>query len=253
MYPILPHPLPLPQHQTPHPETCNEKLTATVLLTDGRTLDLPFTVLPPRPAVAILSSRITQPTPSPIQLSSPSDLPLGATLTVFLKSPTPFPRAQLIEIANADASLHTTLSVPAGTLILEDAHTVLATFDPLKLFGPSTFGPFRLRALAPASPSDPAGTPGPWLPLATIVRLPILTALHCPPDAALPCTLSGASLYLIDSLSPDPTFATPTPIPQDLVDPTLPVPHGTLYLRLRDDPTPINQLLLPSQADPPHR
>ncbi len=235
-------PSPLNTKPTFHP---NEKLTATILLQDGRTLDLLTAILPPRPVVAILSSRVTQPTPSPIQLTNPADLPLGGLLTFFLKSVTPFPRAEQIEISNADGSLHTTLSVTAGTLILEDAHTVLATFDPLKLFGPSTFGPFRLRALAPD------GTSGQWLTLTTIVRLPTLTSLHCPTDPAAPCTLSGTSLYLIECLSPDPTFATSSQVPQDFVNPTLPVPHATLYLRLRDDPNPINQLLLPIQTDPP--
>ncbi len=144
-----PSPSPNPKTAKPLALKPGDKLSAEVHLNDGRTLAVSTTVLPPRPVVTLLSSRITPPAPSPIQLSSPADLPLGARLTFFLKSKTPFPRTEQIELANADESLHTTLSVAAGSLVLQDAHTVFATFDPLKTFGPSTFGPFLLRALDP--------------------------------------------------------------------------------------------------------
>jgi hypothetical protein len=49
----------------------------------------------------------------------------------------------------------------------------------LKAFGPSASGPLRLRAVAPD------GTAGDWLPLATLVRLPTLTALTCPASAPM--------------------------------------------------------------------
>ena len=233
-----------------------EHLTAAVTLQDGRTLQVESIALPPRPALALLSAHITQPTPSPIQLTAPQDLPLGAQLTFFLKSPTPFPRTEQIEIANLDASLHTTLSVAAGTLILQDAHTVLATFDPLKTFGPSTFGPFHLRAITAE------GTSGDWLPLATIVRLPTLTALACPAAPAAgasasnltPCTLTGTALYLIDSLSLTQDFTNRIPVPEGYVDTSIPIPlpavaaTPTFYLRLRDDPTTTHPVLLPMES-----
>ena len=235
-----------------------ERLSAAVHLNDGRTVEISTTVLPPRPIVTLLTSRVSQPTPSPIQLSGPSDLPLGAKLTFFLKSRQTFPRNEEIELANQDESLHTTLSVGAGSLILEDTHTVLATFDPLKTFGPSTFGPMRLRAIAPASAAVPA-TPGDWLPLATIVRLPTLTNIHCPADPAQPCQLLGSELYLINALSLDPAFTAPTQIPDGFVDTAFNLPHPplatppavtlTLYLRLRDDPNTTHPTTLPLQTD----
>ncbi len=234
-----------------------DKLSAEVHLNDGRTLAVSTTVLPPRPVVTLLSSRITPAPPSPIQLAGPADLPLGARLTFFLKSKTPFPRTEQIELANSDESLHTTLSVAAGTLVLQDAHTVFATFDPLKTFGPSTFGPFRLRALAPASAAEPA-TPGDWLPLATIVRLPTLTSLGCPVDPTLPCQLTGSDLYLIDSIALTPTAPVSMSVPEGFVDTTLSLPHptsgsqnATFYLRLRDDPATLQPVTLDIAYDSP--
>jgi hypothetical protein len=238
----------------------NERISAEVHLLDGRTLETSTFVLPPRPIVTLLSRRSMLAEPSPIQLATPDDVPLGATLTFFLKSKDKFPRNETIEImsrdsvdasAQTDPPLKTTLSIAAGSLVLEDNHTVLATFDPLKTFGPSTFGQFRLRAVT----AD--GTNGQWLPLATIVRLPTLTGITCPPAPTAPCQLSGSSLYLIDSIALDAAFTDPTPIPEGFVDSTLAIPHPaiparttlnptvTLYLRLRDDATPINLVTLP--------
>ncbi len=210
-----------------------ERIEAKVLLNDGRTLEVAATVLPQRPEVTLLSRRVVPVGVSPIQLSTPDDLPLGSQLMFFLKSVTAFPRNGAIEIASAgDEELKTKLTVAAGTLVLEDAHTLLATFDPLKVFGASTFGPFRLRAVG----AD--GTEGEWVPLATIVRLPTLTALHCPADATQGCLLSGTGLYLIDAVAADLAFTTETKVPEGFVEPVLAMPRpvgGVFYVRLRDD------------------
>ena len=233
----------------------DEKLTAQAHLEDGRTLDMASVVLPPRPSVTYLSSRIAPTSspifPSPIQIATSADLPLGDQLLFFLKSRVSFPRTEKIEIASLDDSLQTALTVAAGSLVLQDAHTVLATFDPLKTFGPSTFGPFHLRAV------DPAGTPGEWLPLTTIVRLPTLTGLHCPAAPTAPCQLEGSALYLIDSVSADPNFTSPSVVPEGFVEPSLAMPRPTLtgafasfYLKLRDDPATPHQVTLPVQLDP---
>ncbi len=233
----------------------DQKLTAQAHLEDGRTLDIASVVLAPRPSVSYLSSRVASlgspAAPSPIQISTSADLPLGDQLLFFLKSRAAFTRAEKVEIASLDDSLQTALTVAAGSLVLQDAHTVLATFDPLKTFGPSTFGPFHMRAV------DPAGTPGEWLPLTTIVRLPTLTELHCPAVTTAPCALEGAALYLIDAVSPDPGFASPTSVPEGFVEPSLAMPRpalngatATFYLKLRDDPATPHQVTLPVQLDP---
>jgi hypothetical protein len=257
--------LTLPKNATPPNLKPNDRIAAEVHLQDGRTLKISAFVLPARPEVTLLSRRVVLPQPSPIQLASPEDLPLGAQLTFFLKSKEKFPRNEQIEImskdsgdvsAQADPPLKTTLSIAAGTLVLEDNHTILATFDPLKTFGPSTFGQFRLRAVA----AD--GTDGEWMPLATIVRLPTLTNLHCPAAATQSCLLTGSALYLIDAIATDPDFASPTPVPEGFVDTTLAMPHplsaakpapntpATFYIRLRDDPASTDAVTLPLETDP---
>lgn len=233
------------------PYKAGEHLQAQVKLNDGRVLEAAMVVLPQRPQISLLSRRVVPAGPSPIQLSSPDDLPLGSQLLFFLKSVTPFPRSGQIEIAGAaDDGLHTTLSVAAGTLVLQDAHTMLATFDPLKTFGPSTFGQFRLRAVL--KDASGAETAGEWLPLATIVRLPNLTALHCPADVTLGCTLSGTGLYLIDAVSADLAFTQETRVPEGFVEPTLAIPRpvaAVFYVRLRDDPATTHQVTMPIVVD----
>jgi hypothetical protein len=219
-----------------------ERLIASFSLKDGRTLTLPVTVASPRPSLTLLSKNIVQSGNSSIHLADQDDLPVTQQLVFSLKSPEPFPRAGKLEIANADETLHTTLSVASGNLILQNPHTLLVTLDPLSAFGTSAFGPLRLRPIAPD------GTTGDWLPLVTLVRLPTFTDLHCPPDATQPCTISGSGLYLVDSISADPTFANPTTVPEGFIGNTLTLPRPPktgFYLRLRDDPTATNSVTLP--------
>lgn len=231
-----------------------EKLSAQVHLQDGRNIPAETFVLPPRPSITLLSRRVTSAPATPIVLGSEQDLPLGAQLLFFLKSKEKFSRAEKIEIASVDGALNTSLSIQAGSLILQDQHTILATFDPLKLFGASTFGPFRLRAVAPD------GTPGEWISLATIVRLPTLTDLRCPTSPESTCMLSGSGLYLIDGVDNDLHFAAPTRVPEGFVEPALAIPHPhgpNFYLTLRDDSTSINTVtmsakrMLPSTESAP--
>ena len=148
------------------------------------------------------------------------------------------PRAEKIQIAQVDTQegempLETTLSVAGGTLVLQDAHTVLATFDPLKIFGPSTFGAFQMRAIAPD------GTEGEWIPLARIVRLPTLTAVACPADVTQSCNLSGSSLFLLDAVATNAGFSPETQVPEGFVDQNLAMSRpdaSGFFLKLRDDP-----------------
>jgi hypothetical protein len=174
--------LTLPPNNPP-PALHPGKETAEVALDDGRTLKLPFTIETARPAVTLLGRAAIAPasaakSPFQIHLGSPSDLSVGDALTFSLHSAQIFPRDGSIEIASPDGSLHTKLSVAANSMVLEDPHTVLATFEPLKTFGPSAFGPIQLRAVA----AD--GTAGDWLPLVTLVRLPSFTSLSCAASSA---------------------------------------------------------------------
>ncbi len=225
-------------------------LTAKITLKDGRGLALPVTVLGARPEVTLISKSIPRSTDTSIHLASDDDLPVSQQLVFSLRSPAPFPRSGKIEVANADDTLRTSLTVAAGTLVLQDPHTLLGTLDPLKTFGTSAFGPLRLRAVAPD------GTPGDWIPLAVLVRLPTLTDVHCTSDAAAACTLTGSSLYLVDSVGSDSALSNPTSVPAGFVGTSISVPHPssiaagrpgniTLYVRLRDDPSASNSVVLP--------
>ena len=68
------------------------------------------------------------------------------------------------------------LSFDNGGITLEDAQVAVATLDPAKAFGPSAFGPLQFRVIT----HDAAGD---WQPLATLVRLPMLSELEVSRDA----------------------------------------------------------------------
>lgn len=265
------------------PTKRDDHLTAQVALHDGRTVAVPIVVSAPRPVISLLRKSIEPVPDNPISMANADDVPLAAHLTFTLKSPSSFPRNGRIEVETLDGTLRTVLTLaPSGGLLLQDPHTVVATLDPLRSFGPSAFGPIHLRAVYPAANDrraadskteartearNDAATPGSslavadepestmtdWLPLATLVRLPVLTRLQCPTDATLPCTLTGSSLFLIDSLSIDPAFANPVPVPDGYTGTTLTLPHpaaSTIFLHLRDDPTVTDSAILPAAPVP---
>jgi hypothetical protein len=230
-----------------HPD---QRLVAHVALKDGRVLDLPTTVEPPRPKMSLVSKSI-QPgaTPTGINLTSQDDLPLDGQLSFLLKTEIPekLTRSEKIEIATNDESFTVTLSVADGSLILRDAQTLLGALDPRKAFGPSAFGALRFRPVAADN------TKGDWQPLATLVRVPALKEIRCPDSSDQPCQLSGANLFLIDSVSSDSQFTHAAPVPEALISSTLSVPHpgeSGLYLKLRDDPGTVFAVQLPVTSLP---
>ncbi len=227
--------------------------TALVELKDGRQFNVPVTVNPPRPEVTLLNEG-EQDDPAgasmPVEFGSPNDLPVDSQLVFFLKSDTPvnFPLDERVEVAVPDSSLHTTLGFSDGGLMLEDARTAVAKLEPLKSFGPSAFGPLRVRAIA----AD--GVAGKWVNLGTLVRLPNFNELRCPRSAAAPCTLSGSNLFLADSIAATQDFDTPTNVPLEFTGTQIQVPHpvnGVLYLKLRDDPKTVQTLNLAVTYRPP--
>ncbi|MFC5862801.1 hypothetical protein ACFPT7_10905 [Acidicapsa dinghuensis] len=232
---------------------------ASVTLRDGRTLHVPATVERPRPQVELLSKGVQQPTqdeaaPQPVQLGSPDDLPLQRRVVFFVRSKVPanFPRAEKIEVAAEDGSFSTTLSLADGSLLLEDAHTAVASLDPLDRFGASAFGPIQFRAVSAG------GVSGDWVPLGTLVRLPGFTGnptakeLRCPRSLAKPCLLTGTNLFLITSVGTVPDMSNAVDVPPQFTGTALTVPNvsrtgmtGTLYFKLRDDPDTVQTLNLP--------
>lgn len=238
--------LPLLASNDPSPValTAEEKLVAYVALKDGRVLDLQTTVAPPRPKVTLIGKTIQPaPTPSAIHFSNQEQLPQDGRILFFLKSEAPdkFPRTEKIEVSNEDESMDVSLSTAEGTLVLQDAQTVLATLDPLKSFGASAFGPLQFR------PVNADGTKGDWQPLAHLVRIPTLKEIRCPDTADKPCRLTGTNLFLIDSVASDAQFTHAVPVPLGFIDNTLtvPRPNGTLlYIKLRDDPSIVDTAVL---------
>jgi hypothetical protein len=160
-------------------------------------------------------------------------------------TPASFSRDQKIEVASNDSSFSTVLRVGEGGIVLQDSKTALVTLDPAKAFGGSAFGPIRFR------PVSGEGIPGDWQPLATLVRVPQLKELKCAEGAAL-CTLVGTDLFLLDQVGTDAQLANAVTVPEGFGDTALsvPRPNGTLYLKLRDDPTVVNTAVLPVTPEP---
>jgi hypothetical protein len=225
--------------------TPDQSFVAHVALKDGRVLDLQTTVEPPRPKVSLIGKTIQPgPTPSAIRFATQDQLPQDSRLSFFVKTEIPdkFPRNERIEVASEDESFDTSLTIADGSLVLQDAQTVLALLDPAKSFGPSAFGALRFR------PVSAEGAKGDWLPLVRLVRIPSLKEVRCPDSPDKPCTLSGANLFLIDSVASDGQFSHTTPVPLGFAESTLtvPRPNGTLlYIKLRDDPSRVNPVALP--------
>lgn len=228
-----------------------DSATARVLLKDGRAFRLTATVAPPRPRASLIAKGVQLPDArldSNIQLANEDELPQDARLTFSVRAQAPanFARDETVEVATADGSFSATLSLDNGGLRLEDARIAVATLYPAKAFGSSAFGPLQFRVSL-------NGAAGDWLPLATLVRLPALKELQCPAAAELPCKLSGADLFLVDSVSGDPGFDHPVQVPDGFPGTVLPVPHpgnGRLYVKLRDDPSVINLARLEAQPLP---
>jgi hypothetical protein len=158
-----------------------DSLTAHVFLKDGRTLELSTMIASPRPQVKLLSKSVqiaaSSDTSAIIQLGNPNELPQDGRLSFFLKTQVPenFPPAEKVEVATADESFHVLLSEKDGSLTLQDSKTVFATLDPMKLLGPSAFGPLKFR------PVNESGAEGDWQPLASLVRMPDLKEVRCTP------------------------------------------------------------------------
>ena len=223
-----------------------DSIVARVTLKDGRVLDLASKVDAQRPSVSILNKSVQFDSPSssaPVRLGSQEELPQDGRLNFFLKtqSPEAFSATEKIEVATADESFRVLLSFKDGNLTMQDTKTVLAVLDPMKLLGPSAFGPLKIR------PVTDDGINGDWQPLVNLVRIPSLRAVRCA-GPEKPCTLSGDKLFLLDSVSTDADFANPVTVPEGFVEDALaiPPPKGkTLYIKLRDDPATIDTVALP--------
>jgi hypothetical protein len=222
-----------------------EHVTAKILLHDGRSMTVAASVNTPRPRVSLIGKSV-QPSAAAdagtIKLSDPGELPQTASLIFSIRAEHPgaFSHDETLDVATADESWSTTLSVAGGGLTLETTQVAVATFNPSKAWGPSAFGPLKFRVNEKNVSSD-------WQPLATLVRLPVLEDLKCPSSPDLACKLVGTNLYLIESVAGEAEFAHKVSVPDGFLGSALPVPHpeaGRLYIKLRDNPSVINATLL---------
>jgi hypothetical protein len=225
---------------------------AIVKLKDGRTMKAKISTAAARPTIKLVSFKVTaaqQAGTIPVTLSDKNDIPLDGTLTFVVQTKDAFPRTQSIEVATADNSVHTTLSLAANNLVLQDEHTAVATLDPLKAFGQSAFGKLAIRPIA----AD--GTTGDWIGLGTLVRTPKITAIHCTAPTAPTCSIDGGNLFLVQSFSAAKDFAKPTDVPTGFADSSFNVPTPTdgvtLFIKLRDDPTGMASVTLPTPLQKP--
>jgi hypothetical protein len=228
-----------------------DTVKAKVTLHDGRSYNVNVAVAAPRPRVELVGKSVqvaSSGNASNIQLASENQLPQDAQLifSVRAKSPAIFSREANIEVASADEALSTTLSLANRTLTLADSKVAVATFDPTKAFGFSAFGPLKFRVVN-------KGVAGDWQPLVTLVRLPLLKDLECPSDPAQSCKLTGANLFLVDSVAGNPEFKGSVAVPVGFPGRALPVPRPSengLYLKLRDDPSVVNVAALVAEEPP---
>ena len=226
-----------------------DSIVVHATLKDGRLLDLKSSVETQRPSVTILTKSIQfdqESSPSAVRLGSADEVPQDGRFNFFLKTQMPetFSAGDRIEVATGDESFRVMLSFKDGNLTMQDSKTVLAVLDPMKLLGPSAFGPLKFR------PVNGDGIYGDWQPLVNLVRVPLLKAVQCiAPEKQ--CTLSGDKLFLLDSVSADADFSNPVTVPEGFVEDALaiPPPKGkTLYIKLRDDPGTIDTVALPVPA-----
>ncbi len=224
-----------------------DSIVVHATLKDGRALDLKAQVEAERPTVSVLTKSIqidAAVSPSPVRLGSQEELPQDGRLNFFLKTqfPESFPPSEKIEVATADESFRVLLSFKDGNLTMQDSKTVLAILDPMKLLGPSAFGPLKFR------PVSEDGVDGDWQSLVNLVRIPMLKGVRCESAPDKQCTLSGDKLFLLDSVSSDADFANAVTVPEGFVEDALaiPPPKGkTLYIKLRDDPSTVDTVALP--------
>ncbi len=224
----------------------NDGSEATVKLKDGRTLNVKVSAEAARPTLSLLSFNVTPgqvPGALPVTLTGKDEIPLNGKLSFVVQTKAAFPRDGKVEVATADGTVHTTLSLADNNLVLQDGHTAIATLDPGKAFGQSAFGKLQMR------PVGADGTPGDWTPLGNLVRTPQITGIKCTATDAPTCNLDGSNLFLVQSFSPSKDFAAPAEVPSGFAGSTLPVPTptdgATLYLKLRDDPNQVAAVTLP--------
>ncbi len=207
---------------------------ATVTLADGRTVATRLRVAPARPAATLLTRSVTSASPpSPVSITLPEGVvAAGDRLTFSFRATgtTRFSAADRIEIGSDAASAKTAVT-------LQDAQVGVAAITPATALGASAAGPLRFRPVQ-------GDIVGDWQPLATLVRVPTLTALACS-DV---CTLTGRDLFLLAGVA---DRMVPEGFTGDHLTFSPPPGGGPVPVRLRDAPGSAATLALPRPGATP--
>ncbi|WP_022687998.1 hypothetical protein [Sphingomonas phyllosphaerae] len=205
---------------------------AKVTLKDGRTTTVRATITPPRPRLELVGSRIATPgTAAGLPLTLPAGLlPPDAMLTFSVRAVgTRLSGDDAIEIATADDSATTKLTVASGKLQSLGGDVAIGSFVPRQALGAGAVGALKMRLVQ-------GDTLGEWQPLVRVVRLPALTRVACPDKD---CTIEGEGLFLIASVAGSADGAGAVAVPAGYVGTTFTVPKPAgdrLYLKLLDAP-----------------
>jgi len=85
--------------------------------------------------------------------------------------------------------------------------------------------------------------------------VPQITAIHCSGADVPTCTVDGSKLFLVQSFGAAKDFAKPTEVPTGFAESNFDVPTPadgvTLYLKLRDDPSAVATVTLPTPIQKP--
>ncbi|HIV79233.1 MAG TPA: hypothetical protein H9899_17075 [Candidatus Sphingomonas excrementigallinarum] len=206
--------------------------SAKIRLTDGRTLSVPITPAPPRPAATLIARSLTpKAAAGAVTLATKDEtiLPDNNRLTFSVRAAdgTRLAPTDAIEVATADGSASVTLE-GGRDVRLSSPDIAVATLDPARL-GPAAAGPLRYRIVRGAIKGD-------WSPLATLVRLPGIDAMTCAADG---CQMTGRDLFLIDRVAANADMTGAVSVPPGFTAARLTVPqgqNGLLYVTLRDAP-----------------
>ncbi|WP_245833046.1 hypothetical protein [Sphingomonas mucosissima] len=198
-------------------------------LADGRTLRVPVRIMPARPEATLIATSLERigPAPAiPLTLGGAAFVPHDTQLTFSLRAigASRFASSDRIDVEAAETAA--TASLP---LRLQDDRVAIATLHPASALGDSARGPLRFRLVKRDAAGDRAGD---WHPLATLVRLPQLSAVTCAPGSAT-CTFTGNGLFLISKVS----GKAETRVPDGFTGPSLqvsPPADGVWRLHLRD-------------------
>ena len=228
-----------------HPPKAGERIAVDFQLSDGRAFQQAELVDPTRPAAELVSKTISLPKEAgglPIRFDSGDVAPLGAVVTVAVKTTTPksFSARTVLEVTGDDAQSVTNFTTRTG-LIIEDAATAVVRLDTGKLFDPSTHGPLKFRLSA-------SGADGDWRAVLTLVRTPRIFSYQCDEARGGHCRIEGENLFLIQSIASDENFAFSAEVPVGLTASVLEFPNsgsGAVFLKLRDEPDQIHKVEVP--------